>query len=272
MLSYNLVNGTATTVPLYLRDSWRNLSADSLKMEFVDTDRPVQLSDEQKRFRDLYPEVRAQLGLSGGWSDWNDPIFRLVKIQQRGSTLVLRFERGWFLDAHACQYLLEHEARLAILTRQSRNILSGRLPIRESLASTAGQVERFCESDEVVRIGVSNLILLRINEHSYRALIRPRGALSMDNSGKFNKFDAMSSGIFDIATAQPEMADFRLEYKVFKEIYEELFAGAEVQKEIRKIDPYFFYKIPEGETFRSENVWLRGSTLTMIPLSRNTKE
>jgi hypothetical protein len=54
----------------------------------------------------------------------------------------------------------------------------------------------------------------------------------------------MSSGFFDISTGQPEIADFTLIYRTLKEIWEELFNKKEVQRDIRKANPFFFHDKP----------------------------
>jgi len=232
--SYKSKKGKTTSVPLYVRPEWLNLGDASLEMTRDDIARQVALPKEQQQFRNIYPKVRKRLGLK---PLWNGPVFRLVKLHSAGSQLKLHFEEGWFFDTLACHWVLEHETRQAIARRKPLSIHPRDLPIRESLASTIEGIERFCET-QVARVGVSNLILLRKSEAAYQVLIRARGALSM---GAVGNFDTMSSGIFDIATGSPKM-DFSLEYKVFKEIYEEVFGNKEVEKEIRHSDLRFFYK------------------------------
>ena len=228
--------GSSRKVPLYVRQSWLTLSETSLVMTMVPTERPVLLNKKASAFLDLYPRVRRSLGLA---QLWNGRVFRLIKLETSDDRLKLEFELGHFFDGLASQYVLEHEARLALSGRSAKRIQSRDLPLRESLASTPDAIERFCET-QFVRIGVSNLILFRADKDTYRPAIRVRGTLSMGHPGDF---DPMSSGILDISTHDPGF-DFNVQYKVLKEIYEELFGGKEVEKEMLGLDPDFFFEKP----------------------------
>lgn len=247
ILSHSLVNyyelkgvplfcypGESRKVPLYVRKPWLTLSESSLHMSMIQKETPVQMTKPQKEFLDLYPRVRRALGLT---QLWNGRVFRIVALETSEDQLDLKFELGHFFDTLAYQYVLEHEARLALSRGPEKAIDSRALPLRESLASTPHAIEAFCET-QCARIGVSNLLLFRLDNDTYRPAIRSRGNLSM---GHLGDFDPMSSGMFDISTYDPNV-DFRIQYKVLKEIYEELFGGKEVEKEMRGLDPDFFFE------------------------------
>jgi len=226
--------GLSTRVPLYVRQSWLSLTDQSLVMTLSPTDSPVQLGKKERAFVALYPKVRRAMGLA---QLWNGRVFRLVKLGTSDDQLRLEFELGHFFDALACQYALEHEARLVLSRRRKgKEVEACELPLRESLAATSSAIERFCET-QAVRIGISNLILFRVDRNTYRPAIRARGSLSMGHMGNF---DPISSGILDISTANPNV-DFQIYYKVLKEIYEELFGGKEVEKEMSGLEPDFFF-------------------------------
>ncbi len=225
-----------TKVPLYVRQSWLNLTETSLEIHRSHVDRPVQLGKAEKDFLEIYPKVRQKLGLN---ELWNGNVFRLVSLGVLDDKLRLEFESGHFFDTLACQYLLEHEARLALSGHsKGKRVQPHDLPVRESLASTPSAVEGFCKA-KAVRVGISNLILFRDGE-DYTPAVRGRGGLGMGNVGKF---DPISSGIFDISTSDPEV-DFDLRYKVLKEVYEELCGGKDVEKGMPGFDPTFFFSEP----------------------------
>ena len=193
---------------------------------------PQGVLSRERAFFDQYQEIRKRLGLL---PMWDGRLFRLVSLEPRDPGLDLHFEHGSFFDAVACQYALEHELRLAIMGGETP---TARLPNRDSLASTATLIENFC-SVRVARVGVSNLLLLRSAENTYRPVVRERGRQSMGHAGDF---DPISSGVFDISTGSGDV-DFSLEFKVLKEVYEELLGGVEVEREHMGLDPdFFFYK------------------------------
>lgn len=234
LFSYRSTGGSSFRVPLFVRDEWLDLQDDSLVMTRSPDERSFEPTSIQRRFLETYLAVRPALGLTNLL--WNGRIFQLVEMRSLMGKLHLRFEQGRFFDSVMSQYVLEHELRIALSRGHSGGTT---LPIRRELASDMKSIETF-GAKQVMRIGVSNLLLLRQSRSMYRPVIRQRGALSMGHVGDF---DAVSSGVFDIATANPAV-DFDLKYKVLKEIFEELLGGAEVEQEIRELDPEFFYERP----------------------------
>jgi len=225
-------------VPLYVRPSWSALTKRSLPMDLDPVEQQVALSESRRRFLALHTEVRRILRRK---ALWNGPVFRLVNLRSSERELNLRFEHGHFFNSLAHQDFLEHETRLAVCSMSADEELEpGSLNVRESVASSTDAVEHFCEN-QVCGIGVSNLILFRVDRRTYRPAVRARGKLSLAATSGI--FDNISSGIFDIANADTAI-DLDIKYKVFKEIYEELFGNKEVEGEIRHLEPDFFFKEP----------------------------
>lgn len=223
-------------VPLYVQSPWKTLTLDSLVMTRNPIERPVHLSVARSRFIALIDKVRRTLGRD---PLWNDPVFRLVKLHTSESGLALHFEHGHFFNSFAYQDFIAHETRLALASTLKGEVIDfRRLKIRNSVASSTEAIESFCEN-QVCGIGVSNLILFQTEQGTYRPAVRQRGSLSLVVTSGI--LDNISSGIFDIANADSTI-DLKLEYKVLKEIYEELFGKREVEREIRHLEPYFFFK------------------------------
>jgi|GEM_PF-2789885 DNA-binding winged helix-turn-helix (wHTH) protein len=225
-------------VPLFVRRAWTSLTNDSIKTSRDPVDHSFPLSNERERFFALYTGVRKELGRS---ELWDGRIFRLTKLKSVGSKLNLHFEHGHFFDALKYQDYLDFETRLALSNPAGSGKLDGKdLRVRKLVASSVETIERFCES-QVCGMGISNLILFRTKRGTYRPAIRARGRLSL--SATDGIFDNIGTGIFDIANADSRI-DLEFKYKVIKEIYEELFDGKEVEREIRNSDPFFFFRKP----------------------------
>jgi len=228
---------SAARVPLYVRPSWLTLTDRSLVMELDGIERAVDLPKRYREFLTLYADVRKKLGHR---ELWNGRVFRLSELRSSADCLSLHFEQGRFFDALACQYILEHEARLALATwREGVGVEPFTLPVRDLVASTAKAIEHFCQT-QTARIGISNLLLFRSGKNAYRPMIRARGKLSMGQSGVF---DTIGSGVFDIANADASI-DFDRRYKILKELYEELLGGVDAETDISQIEPDFFFRKP----------------------------
>ena len=225
-------------VPLYVRPSWRTLTEQNLVMEFNPIEREVNLTEPEQQFLKLHARIREILGRG---KLWNGRVFRLVALDVSEHALRLRFEAGRFFNSLAHQDFLENEARLALTSRLTNEAdASDCLPVRDAVASSAKAIEQFCKH-HVAGVGISNLILFRSGKETYRPAVRSRGNLSL--AAVDGIVDNISSGIFDISNADPRI-DFEIKYKVFKEIYEELFGGKDVEKEIKQFNPDFFFDKP----------------------------
>jgi hypothetical protein len=228
---------SAARVPLYVRPSWQALTDRSLVMKLNRIERAADLPKSYQEFLTLYADVRKAMGHR---ELWNGRVFRLTELRSSAGSLSLHFEQGRFFDALACQYILEHEARLALAPwRGGVEVKPRTLPVRDSVASTAKEIEHFCQT-QTARIGISNLLLFRSGKNTYRPMIRSRGKLSMGQTGVF---DTIGSGVFDIANADAGI-DFDRRYKILKELYEELLGGVEVETEISQTEPDFFFRKP----------------------------
>jgi hypothetical protein len=229
LFSYPHPSGKRLRVPLYVRPDWTELTNRRLEMYYAPVMRYYQPSRPQQDFLEFYHELRKELGDE---PIWNGKILRLIKLQSFPNKLILEFEEGRFFDSIMCHYLLEHEL-IACLAKGAtpRHI---HLDLRDEVASNVEVIEGFCQNN-VSRVGVSNLILLRRDEDTFIAVVQRRGPQSLAQG-----FDTVSSGVFDITTAP--RADFELRHKVLKEVYEELFGNPEVAVETRKMNPRFFYE------------------------------
>jgi hypothetical protein len=230
--------GTAQRVPLFVRPEWLHLDERSLVMVYDGVERPVERDKASQRFFDLFSSNAFRKGVGLDPIGDDGEIFRLVRLESSEHQLKLHFEKGSFFDTVASQFVLEHETRLAVGT-VSTKLRSGDAPIRDRVASTPGAIERFCET-RPARVGVSNLLLFRRDHGSYVAAIRKRGSRSM---GSVGKFDCISSGIFNIFSADAA-ADCNCRRKVLEEVYEELFGGTDVENEGRGFDPYAYLRKP----------------------------
>jgi len=231
LFSYPAASDRFVKVPLYVRPEWTRLSLESLNKSWDKENRQFSPTKAQKNFIQFYQELRKILGLG---LIWPGEIFRLTSMSTSSNKLILKFEMGSFLDATMSQYILEHELVTAITKEKYLGDL--RLPLRDTSAGTISAVETFCQKN-VVRIGVSNLLLLRCEDDKYAPIVQKRGKQSMGMKGKY---DTVSSGIFDIIGFAEQ--DFELEHKVLTEIYEELFDKKEVARKHSRINPTFFYE------------------------------
>jgi hypothetical protein len=229
LVTYPLPGGLLGRVPLCVRPEWVVLTDLQLRLQLRWRYVTYVPTKEQAKFFAAYPDIRKGLGLG---EIWDGRIFRLVALEQQGTSLNLTFEEGRFFDSVKCQYLLEHELSRAL--KKTHSVGRKHIPLREKLTSDLGAIEHFCEHS-VVRIGVSNLVLLRCAPEWYLALVQRRGIQSMGAG-----YDPVSSGVFDISSGQPEV-EFGLRHKVLKEVYEELFHAKEVERDIRELNPRFFY-------------------------------
>ena len=225
--SYEHNDKASIKVPLYVRPEWESLSNSDVKIVFSDSEPAFTPSNDHKEFLDFYiPFFKRD-------KEWNDRIFRLTNINTVQKQLQLDFVLGRFWDSFACQYILEHETRLAI----ARGNLTDRdMPLRGQFANSADSVEHFCKQN-VARMGISNLILLKKDRNSYIPLVSRRGNLSMGEG-----YDTISSGIFSVVTTP--RADMDPMHKVLEEVYEELYGGLSMEHEQKTMNPRAFYEKP----------------------------
>ncbi|MEW6082986.1 MAG: hypothetical protein AB1607_00160 [Chloroflexota bacterium] len=228
LYSYEVASSTTKRVPIYVRPEWLNLSHENLDMVYEPVYHSYKPSKSQENFLELFQELRRA---SNETILWNGRIFRLRSIDNQKGKLHLEFEEGRFFDSIMCQYLLEHE--LITAWKTGKQIENWSLELRDKVAGNSRAIEEFCQQN-VARIGISNLLLLRSEKNSYFPVVQKRGTLSLAKG-----FDTVSSGVLDITTTPK--ADFEIRHKVIKEVYEELFDNIDVALESRQVDPYFFY-------------------------------
>jgi len=223
--TYDHFGKTHIRVPLYVRPEWQSLTHSDLMIEFADTESAYLPTKAQRDFLDFhilfYKRDR----------EWNDRIFRLSKMTPSPNKLALSFVLGRYWDAFACQYILEHETRMALA---QGNFRKHHLPLRHQFAGSAEAIETFCEKN-VTRMGISNLLLLKQDDERYVPLINKRGDLSLGDG-----YDTVSSGIFSVVTTP--RADKEPRHKVLEEIWEELYGKQSMEHEQTTLDPYSFYK------------------------------
>lgn len=176
----------------------------------------------------LYQWLRTQLGLG---QIWNGDIFRLTHLQAFSDKLSLEFELGSFFDSVMYHYILEHELVTAIAGGGTK--ARAHLELRDRVAAHASAIEGFCQNN-VSRIGVSNLLILRGDDDTYFPVVHRRGSQSLAYG-----FDTLSSGVFDNISV-PKV-DFELKHKVLVEVEEEIYANRALSKQIRDMNPRFFY-------------------------------
>ena len=187
-------------------------------------------------------------------------------MDETGMDLNLGFELGKFSDSVMCQYVLESEARIAVLD-QPNGIPC--LPIRDAVAKTPEKIMSFC-LENVCRIGVNTLILMNKGNDEYLPLVYRRSPLTMAQD---RLFDCVSSCIFEIVTVASE--DLKLRHTVLREIYEELFGNPDIIYRSQRPDPKFFYKqdgIKELVNYLESGIATFGVTGFCIDLVRMVPE
>lgn len=234
LFSYPKQDGTRIKVPLYVKPSWRGLSDSNINMKFNENSTKFNPAKSQKSFWEFYREFKKREINEDDWPLYDSPIFRLLDIDDKDDEISLSFELGKFSDSVMCQYILEHEL-VTSLVKDSIDVWAD-LKLRNSVAANPQMFNSFFRNN-VCRIGICNLILLRSDKNSYIPMVQPRSGLSMVGEGLY---DAVSSCIFEVAT-EPK-ADFNLQHTVLREIFEELFGNPDVATKSRELDPYFFYK------------------------------
>lgn len=234
VFSYPQSRSGQVAVPLYVAAGWDAVSDASMKMHFKDGLRPFQPARSQEAFWDFYSRFKKDAIGEEKWPLYDADIFRLVELNVTEDGLDLRFELGRFPHTVMCQYVLEHEV-VTLLAKDSKPE-HGRFKLRNSVAADGQMIGSFFQKN-VARIGICNLILLRVDKKTYVAVVQKRSALSMVQQ---RLFDPVSSCFFEVATAPK--ADFALRHTVLREIYEELFGNPDIVYGSRELDPYFFYK------------------------------
>jgi len=234
LFSYPQQDGTRIQVPLYVASGWDNLTDFSLKFNFQDNFRQFNPSRAHQAFWEIYRDLKKRETKQDDWPLYNSPIFRLLEIDNKPDKITLSFELGNFSDSVMCQYILEHELVTSIAKKSFK--IQKDLKWRNNVAATPKMFNSFFKNN-VARIGICNLILLRSGKDSYVPMVQPRGGLSMVGE---RLYDAVSSCIFEVAT-EPE-ADFKWQHTVLREIYEELFGNEDVVTKSLDLDPFFFYK------------------------------
>jgi hypothetical protein len=231
LFSYPCSLNKQLKVPLYVRREWIDLRDESLSMslERSDVRRPHQPTQYQKDFLMLYHWLRRELGLS---EIWDGTIFRLTNMQTSPDKLSLEFELGSFFDSVMYHYVLEHELVTAIAGEGAK--ASEHLELRDRVAGHALAIEGFSRNN-VSRIGVSNLLLLRSGENTYFPVVQRRGSQSLASG-----LDTLSSGVFDNISA-PKV-DFGLKHKVLVEVEEEIYGNKALSKQVMEMNPQFFYE------------------------------
>ena len=234
LFSYPQSRSGPVAVPLYVAPGWDALSNASINMHFRDRIKAFQPTKSQEAFWDFYARFKKDAIGKEKWPLYDADIFRLVELNVVEDGLDLTFELGKFPHTVMCQYVLEHEV-ITLLAKDS-NPEHGKFKLRNSVAGHAQMIASFFEKN-VARIGICNLILLRVDKKTYVPVVQKRSKLSMVQQ---QLFDPVSSCIFEVATAPK--ADFALRHTVLREIYEELFGNPDIVYSARELDPYFFYK------------------------------
>lgn len=226
LFSYPTYRGSVS-MPLLVMPAWSELSEDKLRMKFAHQETPFKRSRKQNRFLHLYQHLRRETGRP---MITNGMIFRLCQIQTTDELLELSFEEGRFQDATSCQYILE--AELVHQLFNGRNALR----YRDKVAHDFEQIMAFF-ANNVARIGVSTLVLLRTDRDHYIPLIQRRGLHSM---GLEDLYDTVPSSVFDTVTTI--LADQELRHKMLVEFFAELFNKNELESQTNRTDPHWFYK------------------------------
>ncbi len=234
LFSYPQKEGNRQKVPLYVEPDWNIISNSLIKMHFKDNLRNFRPAKTQKLFWEFYRELKKYECNIEEWPLYDSYIFRLTKMDMSENELHLFFELGKFPDTIMCQYILEHE--LVSQLAKNPNITKYKFKLRDRIAANVQMIKSFFPNN-VARIGISNLLLLKADKNKYIPMVQPRAGLSLVRNRLYH---VVSSCIFEVATVAE--ADLKLLHTVLREIYEELFGREEVSQSSRILDPYFFYK------------------------------
>ena len=206
LFSYPSRIGNITT-PIYVQPEWQGLTEAHLRMAMQERIVTYQPSGMQLQFWNFYNQMKNNQLYDGR-------IFRLTNLETSDQTLNLNFEIGQFSHSVMCHYLLEHELIIALSNKAS---LHNSLAIRNQVAGDERLIITFFQNN-VTRIGINNLILIRKDPDTYLALSRKK---TMQSMIQHHLFDQISSCIFEIIDS-PEN-DFNLQNTVLRETAEELF-------------------------------------------------
>ena len=214
-------------MPLYVVSDSNTISDANFTKHFESKMESVEPSKLQKDFWNFYCELKKS-------TSYDSDIFRLVGFQRKEDGLDLNFEMGKFSHSVMCQYIFEHE--LVTLLANDSKPKRKKFKLRNALASNVEMIHSFLR-EQIARIGICNLIILRAEKDIYIPIVQKRAKLSMIQQ---HLFDPVSSCIFEVATTPK--ADFDLKHTVLREVYEELFGNPDVRNISKNLNPYFFYE------------------------------
>ena len=237
LYDYPAPDGTKTTMPCYCEPQWTTAIQNGppiMNLEPVQT--PFETSPSQSRFLENFVQ-RKGWELIDGRLERDDYIFRLVDFKQKNARIELDFELARFSESIMCQYVLEQEAYF-LLAKHKKPPRSA-FQIRNAVAPDGAAIQRFFR-DNVGRIGICNLILLRIDDHNYWPVVHKRSEKGLVPPGLM---DPVSAGVFSVALDMYH--DFEIKNAELREIYEELFGGQEFFAPPSDLDPGF-YKYEDG--------------------------
>lgn len=164
----------------------------------------------------------------------NQPIYRLDYLHIEANQLTAHFAVDSFFRYRFTIGLLHDEIRTTLLEQGSRM----HLPLRQRLLPDRGALTDF--SGRMCAGGASCLLAMARPEpfNDYEILIQLRSPLNVDGQGLIS--------VIPQAFHQPTTPDAAdqvgLASTVFREIYEELFCGKEVQEQTRRIHPDWYFK------------------------------
>lgn len=227
LFSYPQPDGNRLKMPLYVDKGWDQITRSTLEMKFENKTQIFNPANSQTEFWNFYNKLKNnQL--------FDSKIFRLIDIQTRNNGVCLHFELGSFEHSVMCQYILEHE--IVTLLAQDNTPSFDKFKLRNEVASDYNKIKYFFKNN-VGRIGLNNLILLKKDSKNYLPMVQKRSTISMLQQCLF---DQISSCIFEVATTPK--ADFNLQHTILREIYEELYNNPDVAKSTKRLDPSFFYE------------------------------
>ncbi len=214
--------------PLLALLNWEDSASKKIDMNFENSKLEFNPSRSQKKFYDFFYDLK-------NFKDFDLDVFNLTSIKNLESSIKLNFNLGKFSHSVMCQYILEDE--LINLLNDFEYFDKDKFSLRNSVASNYTEIQSFFKNN-VTRIGLCTLILLKKDQNHYIPMVKKRGKYSMINQ---DLFDPISSCVFEVATAPK--ADFELTHTLFREIYEELFGQEELTESIPHLNPHYFYEL-----------------------------
>ncbi len=182
---------------------------------------------------------------------WNAPTYRILNFRKDGALASFQFSESDFFSYQFTAGLLPYELSDALIKTEGffEEIIEKvdtYLPIRQALIPT---VDSLVDFKSRISIGGSGVVLAMARSAPDNDFIIPLQIRSHKVSDSRNSLAVLPKGIHQhVADIEAEVA---IQWTVFRELYEELFGGKEVEKDVAQLKhDWYFDDCPALKYFR----------------------